>query len=376
MKKFLRYLLWSVLSGIGLIAVYVVIFFNTSPQLGAAAQGASLSRMQASPQYQDGIFVNQIETLMDMPSNKILPLMGEYLKEGASREPQETITVVPFSPENFGQSDSGLEVVWFGHSSALIHLEGKTILLDPIFGQRASMFGFLGPKRFDYSQTMTVDLLPDVDAVLISHDHYDHLDYPTIKALAEKVPRFFVGLGVGAHLEHWGVRANQITVLDWWQEAKLSDELQVVFTPTRHFSGRGLTDRFSTLWGSWVIKGQTQRAYFSGDSGYFPGFKEIGALYGPFDLAMMECGAYNEAWGEIHMMPEQTAQASVDVQAVRVMPIHWGKFNLSLHPWKEPIERLQARGATLNLNILTPEVGQVFVIPEDAPKSNWWESYE
>ncbi len=213
--------------------------------------------------------------------------------------------------------------------------------------------------------------LPSIDAILISHDHYDHLDYGSIRQLKDKTKYFFVPLGVGAHLQHWGVEASKITELDWWQSADI-DGMTFTATPARHFSGRGLTDRDKTLWASWVIKGQDNNIYFSGDSGYRTHFKQIGEQYGPFDFTMIECGQYNEKWEAIHMMPEQSLQAHIDLQGKMMMPIHWGAFNLAVHPWKEPVERL-LKAKKEDMMIATPVIGESFVLSQALPDARWWE---
>jgi L-ascorbate metabolism protein UlaG (beta-lactamase superfamily) len=236
------------------------------------------------------------------------------------------------------------------------------------------MFTFMGPKRFPYSNYMDVDLLPHVDAVLISHDHYDHLDYKTILNLKDQVDRFYVPLSVGAHLEEWGIPSEHIIELNWWESVN-HENLTFIFTPSRHFSGRAITDRFSTLWGSWIIQGAASRVFFGGDSGYYQGFKEIGEKYGPFDLTFLECGAYNENWADIHMAPEETVQAHMDLKGKFLMPIHWGKFNLSLHPWKEPIERAIKKGNDLGVRILTPPVGSINELSDNLKTPRWWEEY-
>ncbi|MEQ9229461.1 MAG: MBL fold metallo-hydrolase [Cyclobacteriaceae bacterium] len=361
-----------------LITAAVFIFFKTAPQIGAKAEGARLDRMQQASNFENGKFQNTVETKMEMTWSTIKESLAHYLfADKSQKNPQEPISVRPFRADEFSNiAADSLAFVWFGHSTILIRIDGLTILTDPVItGERASMFSFMGPKRFDYSRQITVDELPKIDAVILSHDHYDHLDYPTIKKLNEKVDRFYLPLGVGAHFEHWGVPAENITELNWWDEVEM-EGLKLAFTPTRHFSGRGFGDRFNTLWGSWVLIGKNKRLYFSGDSGYFPGFKEIGEKYGPFDIAFMECGAYNEGWSEIHMFPEETAQAHLDVKGKLLMPIHWGKFDLSLHPWKESVDRLTKKAEEENIQLFTPEVGQTVSLSNSDDLDRWWEEYD
>jgi L-ascorbate metabolism protein UlaG (beta-lactamase superfamily) len=244
-----------------------------------------------------------------------------------------------------------------------------------MLGTSPSPFPSVGPKRFSHTLPIQPESLPHVDAVLISHDHYDHLDYPTIKKLRNKVTRFFVPLGVAAHLLKWGVKKEQIVELDWWDSANF-EGMTFVCTPSRHFSGRTLTDRFKTLWCSWVIQSKDARLFFSGDTGYGPHFKQIGDTYGPFDLTLMECGQYDERWPHIHMMPEQTLQGHNDLRGKRLLPLHWGAFVLALHPWAESVERVRKAGEAFHTQVVTPKIGEIVHIKAAAyPKSAWWKSY-
>ncbi len=373
MKIFKRIML-SIVIIILLIAGGVFIFFQTAPQIGGTPKGERLERMQQASNFKDGLFVNTVETNMDMPFSTLLKVMKEFFFGDKSKKiPQSTINTQLFSADVFENlSDSVIGVNWFGHSSILLKLDGVTILVDPVLeGKRASMFSFMGPERFPYEEYPGVEDLPKIDAVIISHDHYDHLDYPTIKRLKEKVNKFYMPLGVGAHFEEWGVPKENIIELEWWDEVEIGG-VKLALTPTRHFSGRAIRDRFKTLWGSWAIIGKEKRVYFSGDSGYFPGFKNIGEKYGPFDLTFMECGAYNEGWSEIHMFPEQTAQAHLDVKGKLLMPIHWGKFDLALHPWKESVNRLSKKAEEEGIELFTPEIGELIILSDSTETKPWW----
>ena len=376
MFKIVKMTLLSIFIALGAVIILVIIFFKTAPQIGELSTGERLDEMKSSPQYKEGKFYNSVETNTDFPFSKYVKVMYQFAANTKGREPEEQIQTIPFDAQGWeSRNENEIMLTWFGHSSALIKIDGKTILADPVFGERASMFSFMGPKKFDYSYHMTVDQLPSIDLVIISHDHYDHLDYPTVTQLKGKVKLFYVPLGVAGHLESWGVPAENIKTFDWWDEANLNEDIRLTFTPTRHFSGRGLTDKFNTLWGSWVIEGKNQKMYFSGDSGYFPGFKEIGDKFGSFDLALIECGAYNqENWPDIHMQPEQSVQAALDVNAQIVMPIHWGKYNLALHSWKDPIDRFIKSAYAKNLSTHTPVVGDIVMIPSERKELKWWES--
>ncbi|MEE3879959.1 MBL fold metallo-hydrolase [Vibrio sp. YYF0003] len=257
-----------------------------------------------------------------------------------------------------------------GHSSVLMHIDSTWILTDPVFSERASPIQWAGPKRF-HPAPITASSLPYIDIVIISHDHYDHLDKATIKAIDEKVGVFVTPLKVGDRLQSWGISREKIIQLDWWQSLSLNN-IEFVSTPSQHFSGRGLLDRNQTLWSSWVILGSKHRIFFSGDSGYFSGFKSIGERYGPFDFTLMEAGAYNSLWSDIHMMPEESVQAHIDLQGKFMIPIHNGTFDLSMHPWYEPLERISAITANRDVQLVTPAFGEQVVLDAPSLKNRWW----
>lgn len=263
-----------------------------------------------------------------------------------------------------------LKTIWLGHSSLLINIEGYSILTDPVFERRLSL---VGPANFHSELPLNVNQLSHLDAVIISHDHYDHLNKFSIRQLAKITRRFLVPTGVGARLRQWGIGPEKIIELGWWQEYRLDNKLTLTATPAQHFSGRGLTDRNSTLWSSWVIQGAQHRLFFSGDSGYFSGFREIGQQYGPFDMTFLECGAYNERWPNIHMFPEQTAQAHLDLRGKILHPIHWATFNLSMHPWYEPMERVLSAAWEKGITLATPAVGQLVDCHTHHDVDLWWE---
>ncbi len=368
--------LWILLGTAVVLGTALLLYFGFAPIVGSDPTGERLARIQASPNHRDGRFHNVVETNMDMPIGSMVEVLWEFMKGAEGREPKDTIPTISFDREGWDAlPDTAFATAWFGHSSILIKVDGVTFLCDPVFGERASTFSFMGPKRFNYLQHMTVDMLPKVDVVLLSHDHYDHLDYVTVLELKGKVQRWVMPLGTGAHMEHWGVPAEQITEHDWWESVKV-EGVRLTLAPARHFTGRGMTNRFSTLWGSWVIEGRTKKIYFGADSGYSPTFKEVGERFGPFDLALLECGAYNERWAEIHMMPEETAQAALDVKANVLMPLHWGKFSLAMHPWKEPVERLALKAKELNVQLLTPRIGRIVNGPDMALSERWWDEVE
>ncbi len=339
------------------------------PAFGGKASGERLARMQMSAQYQDGRFVNLLPTPIASSGN-FYELAKEYLLGGQEREPDIAPSIPVIDADLFRRLPEESTVIWFGHSTVFLEIDGVRLLTDPIFSARCSPVQWAGPKRF-FDTPISVDQLPFIDYVLISHDHYDHLDEQTIRALAAKTKFFLVPLGVGAHLEIWGVAPDQIVELDWWQEYKINSEDVLAFTPSRHFSGRRLTDRNKTLWGSWVIHLGGKRFYFSGDTGYFPGFAEIGERYGPFDAVFLEVGAFHPSWATVHLGTQNAVKAMELLKSNALFPVHWGTFNLALHGWTEPIEELLALQKQHRFKLYYPAPGQRIVM-DDVPKGDFW----
>ncbi len=347
------------------------VYFSVSPKLGGKNIDADLLRLQQSKNFDNGKFHNLVSTPMAAPK---FSTMVKFFSKDDEMIPKRSLSTNAFLKEEFESANSkALSFCWFGHSTVLLKIENKFILIDPVFGKRASLFSFLGPKQFNYSGKYEIDMLPNIDAVLISHDHYDHLEYESILALKNKVNRFYVPLGVRVHLEKWGVAPEKIIELDWWEETLFANDIRLVFTPTRHFSGRSLPSRNQTLWGSWSILGQNHKVFFSGDSGYFDEFKKVGEKLGPFDLAFVENGQYNVDWESIHMMPEQSALVGSELKANAVVPIHWGKFSLSIHPWDEPVNWFIAAAKNYNYQALTPKPGRIMTFPYEST-TEWWKN--
>lgn len=345
-------------------------FIKLSPQFGATPSGDHFEQISKSQNHDGKTFINLIPTSMDMGFKNGVKVMYQWMFDSNNRVPINPLPV-QFDSNGIEKGDSLSIITWYGHSAISLEMEGKLILIDPMLGNAASPVPFM-TKRFKYEQPIDLESISKVDAVILSHDHYDHLDYPSIMKLKDKVGHFYTPLGVGSHLVSWGVDKSRITELDWWESAKI-DELEIVATPARHFSGRGISDRNTTQWASWVIQGKNEKIYFSGDSGYGPHFKEIGDKFGPFDFAMMECGQYNKNWEAIHMLPEQTIQASMDIKAKRMMPIHWSAFNLSLHAWIDPVDRAVKAAKLHDVDILTPQIGARFSPGNEAiSSSEWW----
>lgn len=364
----------SLLGLIGILAIAYMLFVNLYPSFGGDISKSKQNELSQSPNYKNGQFVNEKDVPKDLSFLETLKLAKYFFfTEVPNGRPKENIEVYRIDRQEVANYVGDTRLIWFGHSAFLLQLKGKNILIDPMFGQVAAPHDWLGSDRFSKEMPIAVDELPKIDAVLISHDHYDHLDYGSIKKLKDKVERFYVPLGVSVHLEAWGIEKDRIEELDWWQGASYGS-LKFVCTPAQHFSGRKFNNRQSTLWASWVIVANDERIFFSGDSGYATHFEEIGEKYGPFDLAMMECGQYNQRWGDIHMMPEETAQAGIDLGARAIMPIHWGAFKLALHDWTDPIERVLKKGKDLNIPIVTPRIGQPLILKDTLDVyDNWWE---
>lgn len=365
------------LSMAGLIAILVVVgslFVNLSAEFGGDPGEPEIAAYEKSGHFEDGVFVNEIPTSMEMDWPTIKSLLRDYIGGMPDLAPPHPLPVLKIDSSAIEQKpDTLTRITWFGHSAFLLEIDGKNILLDPMFGPAPAPHPWLGTQRFTEGLPIEIDQLPAIDAVIFSHDHYDHLDYGSVMKLKDKVGDFYVPLGVGVHLAAWGVAPGKIHELNWWDETSHGG-LTFVCTPARHFSGRGLTNRFSTLWASWIVKNDSTNIYFSGDSGYGPHFKEIGHRYGPFDLALMECGQYDVRWQSIHMLPEETARAAVDLNARLMVPIHWGAFVLALHPWYDPVDRVTAEAAELGLPAATPMIGEpIYVGSRDFPAKRWWE---
>jgi len=345
--------------------------FMTSCATYPNSSDQEISRIQTSPQFSEGKFRNKQQTQV-FEWGKTWAIMKDYFNNKSDKSvpkvapPIQELTVDEFNLEN----NTTLNFARLGHSTLLIQMSGKYFLTDPVFSERVSPVQWLGPKRF-HPVPMDIDSIKEIEAVIISHNHYDHLDEGSIKQLKEKVNHFVVPLGIGDKLMAWGVDESKITQLDWWQNIKLND-VELISTPAQHFSGRGITDSDKTLWSSWVIRNQQHSLYFSGDTGYFPGFKDIGEKYGPFDYAFMECGAYNELWRDIHMMPEDSLQAFKDVRGKVMVPIHNGTFDLSTHAWFDPMEKITKLAQENNVTLLLPQIGQLINTTEAVATSSWW----
>ncbi|MDQ0247416.1 L-ascorbate metabolism protein UlaG (beta-lactamase superfamily) [Bacillus fengqiuensis] len=358
---------------VGAILLFILLLLKYYPAFGGKLSKEERRALNQSSNFSNGKFVNQIPTSMNTGFITTLSILRDFMGRNPKRRPDRPIPMETFD-SLFIQGNKQAKITWFGHSAFLLELDGKSLLFDPMFGRSPSPFPLVGGKRYSGDLPLNVEELPVIDAVFLSHDHYDHLDYGSIKKLKDKVKRFFVPLGVSKHLERWGVNQEIIKEHDWWSEFEW-EGLTLACTPARHFSGRSLSDRNSTLWCSWVVIGKQSKVYFSGDSGYGPHFKEIGETYGPFDYTLMECGQYDNRWSSIHMMPEETVQAHLDVKGDIMIPIHWASFTLALHDWTDPIERVKKEALEKDIAISTPKIGEAVMIGSvEYPKSTWWRS--
>ncbi len=346
-----------IISAIVFIILCINLFIKFHPTFGGKPDKFNRTKIESSPHYKDGKFLNMEPTQM-MTGESMGKVLKKFIAGVKDDKPQEPIESIIFNKEAFLKKDSGITYTWFGHSTVLFNINSKIIVTDPVFSKAASPVPIFN-KAFDFVNNYNVDVLPDIDVVLITHDHYDHLDYRTIQHIDSKTKKFIVPLGVNAHLLRWGISKDKIEVVDWYEFIEIDSTLKFISTPARHFSGRGTKDRDKTQWCSWVIQSGEQSIFFGGDSGYGKHFKEIGSKYGPFALTCIECGQYNENWSQIHAMPEQSVDAHIDLKGDLFLPIHWSKFKLSIHPWKEPIERAKSASEAKGVKIELPVIGEL-----------------
>jgi len=339
-------------------------------KFGAKPQGERLLRIQKSKNFVNGSFQNLSETPAFGPGYNFFTVLWDFLfKSYPNTQPTQGIPHVQTNLKDLGLQEDLL--VWFGHSSYYFQLAGKRYLVDPVFSANASPIAGT-TKAFDGANTYQARDMPAIDYLFISHDHYDHLDHQTILQLKSKVKHVITGLGVGAHLELWGFDPQQITELDWYEQYDLPEGGQVVALPTRHFSGRTFK-RNTTLWTSFALLQKDYKLYIGGDSGYDKHFKNIGDQYGPFDLAIIENGQYNEKWPYIHLLPEQQGLVMQDLRAKRYFPVHSSKFKLGSHPWNEPLEKIIAVADSLEIDLVTPKIGEILWLgAEKQVFEHWW----
>ena len=381
MVKIVKYrkTLYTLGSFIVLGALITIGLFTYEP-FGKIPSGKFLTRIEASPHYHETkeVFVNRRPDIKDTmtvgadfwadPLGREVPnfLFNNNQTEPAGLLPEER------NPDlaAFEASDDSVKFIWLGHSTVLLSIDGHVILFDPVFSDHASPFP-IAAKRFQ-PPVIHLEDLPEVDHIIISHDHYDHLDMETVKYFVNSNVKFITPLGVGSHLRYWGVDEARITELDWWEEANL-DGMIYAATPSQHFSGRiGVMHNDKTLWASWVIAGKTDSVYFSGDSGYDTHYKDIGRKYGPFDVVFMENGQYNESWRAVHNLPDEAITAFKDVGGTYLVPVHWGMFNLSVHNWFDPPKEITRLAKAEDIKLITPRLGQLIDLNNPPLYDQWW----
>jgi L-ascorbate metabolism protein UlaG (beta-lactamase superfamily) len=348
---------------VGLVAVTLLSGWSS---FGSRAQGERLQRLQHSPQWHDGMFVNPQGSWGDTRSALL-----RMFEQVPGDVPQSPVPVVRTDPALLAAAAPvGLRVTWFGHSSSLVQIDGVNVLTDPLWSDRPSPLSWLGPKRW-YAPPIALADLPRIDAVVISHDHYDHLDRATIQAMRDWNTVFVVPLGVGAHLASWGIPESRIRELDWWQSTRVG-AIDIHATPARHHTGRLSPQTDKTLWAGYALVGPAHRAYYSGDTGFFPGMADIGRRLGPFDVAMVESGQYDADWPDWHLGPEQAVETSRLVQAKVLVPVHWGLIKLAHHTWTEPVERVLAAASCRGVSVRTPQPGLPLDLGAGARTARWW----
>jgi len=342
-------------------------------QFGGKVTPALKEQYSKSENWKNGVFQNLEETTMEFSFQDLPKMLYKQFIDRSGRAPKAPIPIKTFDKGLFMVPSNAPKFIWYGHSVLLMRWLNKTILIDPMLGPNASPIAPFKTKRFSEKSLDIIDQFPEIDLILMTHDHYDHLDKASIDKLGSKTKKWFAAIGVGRHLESWGVPNSDIQEFDWWDNA-IFEGIEFTFTPSRHFSGRGLNDRAKSLWGGWVMKSETHNLYWSGDGGYGDHFKEVGERFGPFDFGFMECGQYNELWHQIHMYPEEAAQAAIVARVKRALPVHWGGFPLAMHHWKDPINRFEAKSRAIGLDIATPEIGQL--ISPETPTEFWWHNHE
>jgi L-ascorbate metabolism protein UlaG (beta-lactamase superfamily) len=361
----------ALLLPVGAGAALATAAWEVPSAIGGRPAGERLERMRRSPRYRDGMFHNEVPSSIAPPSSGPR-ILRELVFGKEPRRPRQAVPVVtPSAADLASLPADGVRLTWLGHATALVELEGRRLLFDPVWSERVSPSQLLGPRRM-HPVPLAVDALPPLHSVVISHDHYDHLDMRTIRRLAaSQTMPFVVPLGVGAHLERWGIPADRVIELDWEETAEL-DGLTLTATASRHFSGRRRPGENTTLWASWVAAGKQRRIFYTGDSGYFDDYAKIGAAHGPFDATLIQVGAYSPYWPDIHMTPEEGVATHLAVRGGLLVPVHWGTFNLALHAWSEPVERVLKDAADHGVRVAVPRPGQLLDVDALPAAEPWW----
>ena len=370
-KWYLKKLLWTIFSLVIVGIIAGLLFMNFHPVFGGRPTKEQQEAYEQLDNYVDGEFVNETELESGMDLTSLGTLVRDWINQDEDRLPSVEVAVAPLDWERINSEEDSL--TWFGHSNFLLSIDSKKILIDPVFDDMASPVSFMGSKRFTEDISHVIDDLPMIDAVFITHDHYDHLDYPSILALKEKTEHFFVPLGVDAHLIEWGVVREDITPMNWWDEVEW-EGVDIAAVPARHYSNRQLFDRNQTLWAGFVISGENTDIYVSGDTSYGDHFQEIGETYGPFDLTLMEGGQYDHRWSDSHMFPEEAVQAHIVARGDVMMLMHWGAFSLAFHGWAEPVERALVEAEERGVSMIAPQIGETVDLQDlDLTIAPWWD---
>ena len=368
-KRFILYLLLLLF----LLIAFTYYTTDRFEQFGAKVKGERLVKVKKSPHYNESQFVNINKTNLNWTFVEKIQVFYERFFGNYIGKPKKDLPIINLDSDSFAKENEDLSVTWLGHATVLIEIENVRILTDPIWSERTSFSKHIGPKRFLQSP-LNISELPEIDAVIISHDHFDHLDLNTIKELKDKGVNFYIPLGVGAHLEKWGVSKEKIHEYVWWDEIELpNSDIKLILTPARHFSGRSIIYGTNpTQWASWVVIGKTQKVYYSGDTGYMSIYNEVGNKYGPFDITLMAIGAYDEKWADIHLTPQEAVKAHLDLNGQLLIPVHWGTFNLALHDWFEPAEQLVEEATRNDIRYFIPKAGQTISISDSLINNFWW----
>ncbi len=347
---------------------------NFFKQFGGSVTPELEAQYEQSDNWYNGSFQNLDQTTLTTNLSDIPKLLYKQLSNRRARQPVSPLPVSTFNQTAFLAAVEKCKFIWYGHSVVLMRMGGLSILIDPMLGPDTTPIAPMPTKRFSENTLDIIDDFPEIDLLLLPHDHYDHLDYASMQKLKHKTKRYFVAMGVKRHLVKWGVAADLITEFDWWDKQDIGP-LTITFTPTRHFSGRGLTDRAKTLWGGWVFKSPQEKIWFSGDGGYGEHFKEVGHREGPFDFAFMECGQYNEDWRPVHLFPDEAVQAAIDAGAQKIMPVHWGGFAVSYqHTWQEPPTVFVNSAIEKQVDYMLPKLGQLAEVSTEL-QEKWWTEF-
>ena len=365
MRKILKVIMYA-FAGLICLVIISVLYLYIHPTFGDRPDEESMKKIESSKYYRDGKFHNLVPTPMMTAGEDESYSILDFFFPPDDKNPDKSL---PSAKLDTTQIKNGT-FTWMGHASVLTKTAGITILTDPVYHGASPLP--VGLKPFELQHPFDLEDLPKINVIVISHDHYDHLEYEGIKEFAGKVDQFFVPLGVRAHVMKWGVDSNKIVEMDWYESTTYKG-VEFTLVPSRHFSGRGVSDGHSTLWGGWIFKSDSLSVYFSGDSGYFDEFKDIGTYFGPFDISFIDTGAYDEAWANVHMFPAQSVQASIDLKSKAYLPIGWARFDLAPHYWDDPIIRAVKEADRQNVTIATPLIGQTFTLDE-LPQEHWWET--